>query len=130
MSSSAECFLPGQLATDGVRLQDAIARAVAQSGQTREQIAAKMSELTRDQIPPTHLRAYEDCGRMPMAYARAFCAATGDYTLLLMLAEGAGIRMVRDDEWKLLQWAKRQLEIRRLQAECEAIAAEIEEFPQ
>lgn len=84
-----------------------LAEAIRKSGRSREEIAENMSRLTGTQVTVRRLNAFtaksrEDF-RFPAELARAFCMATGDFTLLRNLIEMAGFRVVTKTEFDVLQ---------------------------
>lgn len=110
----------------GLRLKDAIAEAIKNSGLKRYIVAGKMSECLGLEITESMLNAYtaesKEGYRMPAEYIPTFCKVTKDYTVLDILVAAAGGRMVKSEEIyflelgrirqaeKLLQQKHRQLE--------------------
>lgn len=85
---------------------------------SRAKVAAEMSRLLNRPVTIRILDnfiAKKKIHRFPAAWVPAFCAATGDQTLLRMLPALAGLHVIDDREFALLQWAKKQQKINRLQ---------------
>lgn len=110
----------------GLRIKDAIAEAIKNSGLKRYVIAGQMSESLGTEITESMLNTYtaesKEGYRMPAEYIPTFCRITGDYTVLEILVAASGGRMVKSEEIyflemgrirqaeKLLQKKHRQLE--------------------
>lgn len=127
MSNSAQILLLGQFTQDHAAVQEALELAVARSEKTYLQIARELTELLKVDVTPARLAHFIEIGSIPHEYIRAFCDVTGDSRLLHLLPERQGLHVIAQQDWKLLQWAKRQLEIQRLQEECRDLLAEMTE---
>jgi len=83
-------------------LADGLALARADHGLSREMVAARMSELTGDQITKAMLDVFTAEShvrhRFPFEYAAAFEAATGSFSLQLLLARKRGTLVLAGDD--------------------------------
>ena len=101
-----EDTVPGSLNDCGI-IREVLADSIKKSGKSRAQIADIMSRLTGTGVTERRLNAYtaesrEDM-RFPLELMRAFCIATGDFTLLHVIAGMAGLRVVTKTEFDVLQ---------------------------
>lgn len=110
----------------GLRIKEAIAEAIKNSGMKRYAIAGQMSEYLGVEITEGMLNSYtaesKEGYRMPAEYIPTFCRITKDYTVLDILVAASGGRMVKSEEIyyleigrikqaeKMLQKKQRQLE--------------------
>lgn len=95
----------------------ALVEAIRSCGKSREQLADEISKLTGTEVTVRRLNAFtaesrEDY-RFPSELARAFCEATGDYSLLQRLAELAGFRLITPTEYDLLRLGREYLKQKR-----------------
>jgi hypothetical protein len=112
----ASGVVPGSL-NDASVVRAALADAIRKCGKSRETLAEEMSRLTGTEVTVRRLNAFtaesrEDY-RFPAELARAFCAATGNYTLLRNQAEMAGFRVVTKTEFELLRLGREYLRQKR-----------------
>jgi hypothetical protein len=77
-----------------IRLRELLSSALKRSRLSRYEIAGKMSELLGVETTKSQLDSWtaesKECHRFPFAYAAAFCAATGDRSILRIQAELCG----------------------------------------
>jgi len=95
----------------------ALVEAIRTCGKSREQLADEMSTLTGTEVTARRINAFtaesrEDY-RFPSELARAFCEATGDFSLLKRLAELAGFHLVTQTEYELLRLGREYLKQKR-----------------
>ena len=82
-----------------------------------EQIADAMSTLLDTRITAKMLYSYSassmEANRLPAAWVRAFCQATGDYRLLRCAAEAAGLVFIEAEDRVLLELGREYLRQKR-----------------
>jgi hypothetical protein len=95
----------------------ALVEAIRTCGKSRETLADLMSALTATPITVTRLNAFtaesREDRRFPLELARAFCIATGDFSLLRSVAERSGLRLINETEWDLLNLGREYLKQKR-----------------
>lgn len=84
-----------------------LVESIRKCGKSRGQIADTMSRLSGTDVTERKLNAFtaESRGdvRFPLELVRAFCMATGDWTLLRNLIEMAGFHFVTKTEFDVLR---------------------------
>jgi hypothetical protein len=119
---------PGSM-NDGQLVKSAVVEAIRRSGKTRESLADQMSALTGMEITVRRINGFtaesrEDL-RFPLELVRAFCVATGDFSILRRVAELAGFRLVDAAEWDLLELGKEFLRQKRATEKVAALEARL-----
>jgi len=101
-----------EAAASGAFDDDALVRGLItdickRSPKSRAQIAEEMEELLQRPVTLRTFNAFtadsQEKHRFPLAFARAFCQVTGDWSLLAVLAERSGLRLITQDEVHLLE---------------------------
>lgn len=82
----------------------------------RKDVARRIAEIMESCVPAT---------RDQRRYRRSISRYSDRAEVLTDAGNGEGPHVVTERQFKLLQWAEKQLEIRRLQDECETMLAEI-----
>ena len=113
---ASNCIMPGSMNDAGI-VRAALVEAIRTCGKSREQLADEMSTLTGTEVTARRINAFtaesrEDY-RFPSELARAFCEATGDFSLLKRLAELAGFHLVTQTEYELLRLGREYLKQKR-----------------
>lgn len=120
-----------------LRLKEAIAEAIKNSGLKRYAIAGQMTEHLGMEITESMLNAYTAESkadyRMPAEYIPIFCRITKDYTVLEILVAASGSRMVKSEEIYFLEMGRLQQaekaiqkKHRQLQAEYKKLRGDVE----
>ncbi|MDR3797983.1 MAG: hypothetical protein P4K93_07510 [Terracidiphilus sp.] len=108
--------LPGSL-NDDLLVRGVVTASIKQSNRSRDQIADQMSALLSVPVTARMITSFtaesKELHRWPGAWDRAFCAATGDDTLLLCRVEAAGYRVIKGEEIQLLELGKQYLRRKR-----------------
>lgn len=103
---------PGSFDDTGL-VRFTLIQSIKKSGKSRAEIAETMSFLLGRQVTEAMLNAFtaESRGdrRFPAEYDRAFCAATGDNTLMVCRIELAGLHVIDDNGMKLLELGREYL---------------------
>jgi hypothetical protein len=91
---------------DSAVIRAALIEAIRKCGKSREDLADEMTALSGTEVTVRRLNAYtaesrEDY-RFPLELVRAFCAATGDFTLLAKIAELSGSKLIGSAEIDLM----------------------------
>jgi hypothetical protein len=107
-----ESASPGSM-NDSSEVRAALVDAIRKSGKSRAQLADEMTRLTGTEVTVRRINAFtaesrEDY-RFPSELTRAFCMATGDFSLLYILAELAGLHVVTAEEMELLELGRQFL---------------------
>ncbi len=97
------------------QIRRAMTEAIKNVRKSRIIIAAEISELVGVQISEHQINSWtatsKEGYRIPAAYIPAFCEVTGDTTLLKILANPLGVKIVENKDIMWLKYAKiRQLE--------------------
>lgn len=83
------------------------------SAKSRAQIAEEMELLLQRPVTLRTFNAFtadsQEKHRFPLAFARAFCQAAGDWSLLAALAERSGLRLITAEEVHLLELGRQFL---------------------
>lgn len=120
--------VPGSM-NDELMVRSVLTASIKHSGKSREQIADEMSELLGITVTARMITAFtaesKELHRWPGAWDRAFCYVTGDKRLLLCRVQADGLRVITQEEEKLLDLGRQYL--RRKQAE-KSISAIEQEF--
>lgn len=108
--------IPGSL-NDASIVRAGLVEAIRKSGKSREQIAEDMSRLTGTEVTVRRLNAFtaesrEDY-RFPSELSRAFCVATGDFSLIRNMVEMTGMRVVSETEYEMLRLGREYLRQKR-----------------
>lgn len=116
--------VPGTLNDAGV-VRAALIEAIRKCGKSREELADQMSSLTGTEVTVRRINAFtaesrEDY-RFPSELARAFCLATGDFSLLRRQAELAGFHLVTETEYELLRLGREYLRQKRASSQVEML---------
>jgi len=107
-----------------------LARAIRRSGKDRAEIAEEMSRLCGEPVSIHQINAWTAQSRQlhnfPLKYLPAFLVATGDFEVAQNTAEAAGCEWLVGRERAMAEITRRQLLIRRKQAEIERLEALVE----
>jgi hypothetical protein len=107
-----ESATPGSL-NDAKLVREILAEAIRKCGKSRAQLADDMSELTGSEVTVRRLNAFTAKSRedwpFPLELARAFCVATGDFTLLFSPIELSGFRVISAEEGDVLDLGRQFL---------------------
>src|SRR6185437_11813217 len=106
-------LLPGSFNDDAV-IRGLLADSIKKSGQSREQIAERMSWLTSNKITSDMLNNFTAEGkvahRFPLAWMRSFCQSTGDWRLFQYLAEQSLFILLNKADGDLITLAEQVIE--------------------
>jgi hypothetical protein len=121
---NCESIVPGSL-NDASIIRAALVEAIRNCGKSREQLADQMSTLTGTEVTVRRINAFtaesrEDY-RFPSELARAFCIATGDFSLLQRQAELAGFHLINETDYSLLKLGREYLKQKRANENVEMI---------
>lgn len=109
---------PGELDIDSA-IRAAISASLKRSPKSRFEIAAQMSELVGQEISKFMLDAYSaesrETHKFPLQYLPAFVMATGDASILALLAEKCGCVALARSDMALLERGRIREEIERLE---------------
>jgi hypothetical protein len=102
---------------DATAVRSALVESIRRSGKSRETLADEMSSLTGTKVTTRRINAFsaesrEDY-RFPLELLRAFCFATGDFSLLCRIAELLGLRVIDSTEVDLLELGREMLRQKR-----------------
>jgi hypothetical protein len=111
-----QSVIPGSV-NDASVIRAGLVEAIRKCGKSRESLAEDMSRLTGSEVTVRRLNAFtaesrEDF-RFPAELARAFCVATGDFSLLRNLTEMAGFKVVTETEFEMLRLGREYLRQKR-----------------
>ena len=113
----------------GDRIAELASRAIRGAGKSRERIAAEMSDLTGESISVSMLNAYTASAkvkhRLPAEFTGAFCRATGDWSIIDLIARQAGGHLVGTAEraqLEVINLDEQMRELRRKKRELQALA--------
>jgi hypothetical protein len=105
-------------------VRDALSRDVTASGLSRYEIAGRMGKALRDDVTKTQIDAWtaeSKAGwRFSLAYAPAWCWATGSERLVQLVAERLGLRVMTDEAAERAEIQRERENLRRRQAELRA----------
>jgi len=117
--ATSASMIPGSM-NDGAMIRAVITEAMKNCGLSREQIADEMTRLSGMKVTERQLNNFSADSReeyrFPSELERAFCAATGDDRLLTCRAELAGLHVIDDAGWKLLELGREYLRSKRAAA--------------
>jgi hypothetical protein len=120
--------LPASFDVDAT-IRELVSEAIRDCNKSRAQLADEMSYLTGERISEHMLNKYSADSkadhRFPLAFAAAFCHATGDGRLLEAIAAKLQLALVRPEEEKLLQLGRLALESARTAGEFEGLRAQL-----
>lgn len=98
---------------DDASVRALVTEVIRRSPKSREQLAEEMTVLLARPVTARMLYAWtaysSEVHRFPLAYARAFCQASGDYRLIALLVERLGLAVIDGDQARLLELAERLL---------------------
>ena len=121
-------LLPGTFNDDAVT-RGLLAEAIKKSGQSREQIAERMSWLLATRVTVDILNNFTAEGkvahRFPFAWSRAFCQSTGDWRLLQYIAEQSGFLLLDKEDAEVVALGEQVIERERAATEVTRIARNI-----
>lgn len=118
------------------RLKDAVREALSVALKhcplSREEVADEISRLTGDSISVHHINNWvAECKKsewkFPLEYAAAFSVVTGDYGVFEAAAAGTGLRVIGEEDVKLLEFGRIMIEEKRNRKKKQAIMAELED---
>lgn len=116
--------LPGSL-NDGQLVRGVLIEAIRKCGKSRAQIADEISRSTGRDLTEISLNKFTAESRTdyrwPAELDRAFCAATGDDTLLRCRVEMAGYKVIGSEEMQLLELGRQYLMRQRASAQVSAL---------
>lgn len=105
---------------DSAMIRAVASEAMKNCGLSRAHIADAMTRLVGAQVTERQLNNFvADCRaeyRFPAELQRAFCAVTGDDRLLTCAAEAAGLHVIDDTGWELLELGREFLKQKRATA--------------
>ncbi len=121
------------------RLKAAMREALKGCGLSREQVVDRMNELAsleglstggrakRVTLPLLDKWVAEGAPEhvIPTKFIPIFCEATGDYGVLRVLARCLGLAVIGPEEQKLLEWARAEVEKRRIAKKARKLAEEL-----
>jgi hypothetical protein len=108
-------------------LRDALTKALSACRESRYQVAAKISELTRHNVSKDMLDKYTSSNPDYDLKAKdlaAFCAVTGSLEPIKAILGPLGCDVATPEDNKLLRLAKKTQELRRMMAEIESLEKE------
>jgi len=112
MTFALDTVRPGSLDDSSV-IRGVLIQSIKRSGKSRAAIAEEMELSLARTVTDKMLDAFtaesRNDRRWPAEFDRAFCAATGDNTLLACRAEMAGLHVIDDDEYLLLDLGRQFL---------------------
>lgn len=115
---------PGSI-NDGSLIRFTLIESIKQCRKSRAAIADEITRLTGRKFTEIALNKFTAESRIdyrwPAELTRAFCAATGDDSLLHVTAEAAGYRLIRDEELELLELGRQYLRRKRANEEAEML---------
>lgn len=118
----------------GARIKEELSSALKSVPLKRWEIAGRMSEYTGAEITDSMLNAWtadsKEGHRFPLEYLAAFCWATGDYTVIEMVAKGCGCHLTKGREVVLLKMAQLDDMERKIQREKAQMLAYMEKMEQ
>ncbi len=124
--------LPGSLNDDSL-VRGVVTRSIKHSGQSREQIAERMSDFLGVSVTARMITSFTDeskeLHRWPGAWDRAFCYVIGNDALLRCRIEAAGYRIISGADLRLLELGRQYLAQKRASekvSELEQSLAEVE----
>jgi len=107
---------PGSL-NDRNIVRAIVTESIRNSEKSREQIAEELTVLLGERVTVRMLNSYTseaaEMHRWPLQYARAFCFAVSDWTLLRAIAERSGFQMITKSEGELLTLGREYLKQKR-----------------
>lgn len=122
---------PGSL-NMGAQIKNALTAALKGAGLKRWEIAGRMSDYISTEITESMLNSWtadsKEGHRFPLEYIAAFCWATGDYTVIKMVAQGCGCHLTMGREVVLLQMARLSDMRRRIDREEEKMLAYLDKM--
>ena len=105
----------------GPIVRGCITRTCRESRLSREQIAERMTEFLGVRVSERMLFDWtadsKELHRFPLEFVLAFCRATDDWTLLSAVVERCGVRVISEQEAKLIDFAR--ISVQREQSERE-----------
>jgi len=91
-------------------VQEALKRALSNSFLSRQEIAEEMTRLVSENITVNHIANWtaesKNGWRMPLEYAAAFYAVTGDAGVIKAALTGSGIGVLDDNDFALYELGK------------------------
>jgi hypothetical protein len=121
-------LLPGTFNDDAVT-RGLLAEAIKKSGESREQIAERMSWLLSTKVTADMLNNFTAEGklahRFPFAWARSFCKSTNDWRLLQYIAEQASFLLLNKEDAEVVSLGEQVIERERASTEVQRIARNI-----
>lgn len=91
-------------------IQEALKRTLRNCHLSREEIAEEMTRLTSERITVSHISNWtaesKNGWRMPLEYAAALFAITGDPGVIKAALSGSGIGVLDDKDYALLELGK------------------------
>lgn len=124
-----ESVQPGSL-DDSKMIREALICAIKRSGKTRVAIAEEMQYLLGRPVTEKMLNAFtaesRDDRRWPAEFDRAFCQATGDYSLLIDRVQATGLRVISSEEEKLLDLGREYLRRKRAEQKIKALESDFD----
>jgi hypothetical protein len=114
--SVTDSAIPGSM-NDGAMIRAVITEAMKNCPLSRAQIAEKMSRLVGMTVTERQLNNFSADSReeyrFPSELERAFCAVVGDDRLLTCRAEAAGLHVIDEHGWELLELGREFLRQKR-----------------
>lgn len=122
---------PGSL-NMGAQIRSGLAEALKNVPSKRWEVAGRMSDFVGAEITESMLNSWtadsKEGHRFPLEYIAAFCWATGDYTVMDMVAHNCGCHLTKGREVVLLQMARLDDMQRRIDKEREQMLAYMEKM--
>lgn len=120
--------LPGAFNDDAVT-RGLLAEGIKRSGYSREQIAERMSWLLATKVTADMLNNFtadsKAAHRFPVAWSRAFCESTGDWSLIRYLADQAGYLLLEKTDAEVVALGELVIEQERAKTEITRISRNI-----
>ena len=117
--NSLAAMTPGSM-NDAAMIRAVVTEAMKNCGLSRAVIAEEMSRLVGLTITERMLNGFaaesREDHKFPAELQRAFCAVTGDDRLLTCCAEAAGLHVIDEAGWELLELGREYLKQKRATA--------------
>jgi hypothetical protein len=114
----------------GIKIKNLISESLKKCPYSRHGIVVRMSEITGKEITYHALNSWtaesKDQHRFPAEFLSAFCQATGDYSILKLIANAAGGYFIEGKEAIYTRLGRIQAEESRLQKEKQEIQKQLQ----
>lgn len=116
----------------GARIRDGLTNSLKSIPLKRWEVAGRMSDYIGAEITESMLNSWtadsKEGHRFPLEYMPAFCWATGDYTVMELVARGCGCHLSKGREVLLLKMARLDDMKRKIEREQEQTIAYMEKM--